>query len=196
MGAGVLGAAALAALAMQDDGAAPAPVVPPPAVDSAALDSAALARAAGARLDSLRRDSAARAARAMDTASPPPLVQPLPPRETPPVTEPDEDAVYSLGDLTNPPELQNRRDVQRALERNYPPMLRDGQVGGEVQLRFIVGRDGRVEEESIQVLQASNPAFADAARRVAERMRFRAGKIRDDEVRTYVDIPILFQPGQ
>jgi hypothetical protein len=43
------------------------------------------------------------------------------------------------------------------------------------------------------VLNSVDPAFADAARGVAERMRFRPGEIRGERVRTSMQFPIRFQ---
>jgi protein TonB len=104
------------------------------------------------------------------------------------------DPVYDVGSVEDPPELRNRRDVIRILERNYPPVLRDAGVSGDVILTFIVDREGRVEPASIQAVNSADPQFVEAARRVAERMRFRPGRVRNEPVRTSVQVPVSFRP--
>jgi hypothetical protein len=42
----------------------------------------------------------------------------------------DLSAAPTFTPMTVRPELQNRADVQRALVRNYPPLLRDAGIGG------------------------------------------------------------------
>jgi protein TonB len=109
------------------------------------------------------------------------------------VTPPDE-GVYDISAVEVRPELSNRSEVGRALERNYPPLLRDAGVGGTVQLRFRVNEDGRVDPASIEVVSTDNEQFADAAKKVVERMRFRPAKVNDRPVKVLVELPISFQP--
>ena len=42
------------------------------------------------------------------------------------------------------PEVQNRPEVQRALEREYPAGLREAGIGGTVRLHFFIDEEGRV----------------------------------------------------
>jgi TonB family protein len=105
---------------------------------------------------------------------------------------PPGEEVYDVGAVDRVPELRNRRDVERLAARSYPPHLRDAGVSADVIVSLIVNRDGRVDASSIQVLNDVNPAFADAARQVAQRMRFRPAQLRGDEVRTVVQLPIRF----
>lgn len=110
-------------------------------------------------------------------------------RETPP-----DQGVYDISSVEVKPSLSNGSDVARALERNYPPLLRDAGVGGTVMLSFRVNEDGRVDASTIQVVSSDNEQFSDAARKVVERMRFRPAKVNDRPVKVLVQIPITFQP--
>ncbi|HST62407.1 MAG TPA: TonB family protein [Longimicrobium sp.] len=105
----------------------------------------------------------------------------------------EDDDVYDLGQVERQPELRNTRDIQRFLERNYPPLLRDSRVDGEVMINFVLDEDGRPEMQTAQVTSASHPAFEDPALRAAERMRFRPAQISGQDVRVRVTLPIRFQ---
>ena len=70
------------------------------------------------------------------------------------------------------PDLVNQREVQRAaLEREYPPVLREAGIGGTVNVRFFIDAEGRVQ----RTLVARNTGYAsldEAALRVANVFRF------------------------
>jgi protein TonB len=107
---------------------------------------------------------------------------------------PADEGVYDISAVEVRPEMSNRAEVGRALERNYPPLLRDAGVGGTVQLRFRVNEDGRVDASSIEVVSTDNEQFSEAAKKVVERMRFRPAKVNDRPVKVLVELPISFQP--
>ncbi|MEX1183234.1 MAG: TonB family protein [Gemmatimonadota bacterium] len=89
------------------------------------------------------------------------------------------------------PELRNRAEVERALSRNYPPLLRDAGIGGSPRLWFFIDEDGRVANT---LLKASSgyPDLDEAARKVAEVMRFSPALNLGRPVPVWVEIPILF----
>lgn len=87
------------------------------------------------------------------------------------------------------PEL-NRGGLARTMERYYPPALRDSRVTGTVLIEVVVGEDGRVRPNSARVVEASHPAFGQAAIRAAERFRFSPAKIGNVAVPVRVVIPI------
>ncbi len=88
------------------------------------------------------------------------------------------------------PQLQNAAEVQRLLQRNYPPLLRDSGITGQVQMKFVVNAQGRVEATSVSVVNASHDAFGEASTRVVERMRFKPAKVGGRAVPVLVQIPI------
>ena len=118
-----------------------------------------------------------------------------PVEELPP--PPDEEAVdISAAPTFTPytvrPDLINEREVQRALEREYPPILRDAGIGGQVNVHFFIDEEGLVQRTL--VAQTSGHASLDeAALRVANVFRFTPALNLDKIVPVWIAIPITFQ---
>jgi TonB family protein len=93
--------------------------------------------------------------------------------------------------MTRAPELQNRSDVQMALVRNYPPLLRDAGIGGAPTVYFFIDDQGVVRRTLISK-SSGYPALDDAALSVAATMQFTPGYNRDKPVSVWVEIPIVF----
>jgi protein TonB len=108
-------------------------------------------------------------------------------------TAPPDEGTYELSAVEEQPALSNSSEVQRQLARNYPPLLRDAGVVGTVTLRMRVLEDGHVDPESISVESSTHDAFADAAKRVVEKMRFRPAKVGGHPVKVWVTLPVTFQ---
>lgn len=66
--------------------------------------------------------------------------------------------------------LLNRTHALRVMQREYPALLRDAHVTGEVFVRVTLGAEGRVSEA--EVLRATHPDFWSAASRVARQLLF------------------------
>jgi TonB family protein len=101
--------------------------------------------------------------------------------------------VYEITDVDEPPRLNNEATVARALERNYPPLLRDAGVGGTVTLRFEIRESGYVDPATIEVAESDNDQFSEAAIEVVRRMRFSPAVVNGVAVRVRADLPITFQ---
>ncbi len=117
------------------------------------------------------------------------VIGPPPADPTPPVAPRGDDYVPGEMDVEERPVL-NRDGLARALERHYPPVLRDSRVNGRVVIEVIVDEDGRVRDGSARVVEASHPAFGEAALRAVDRFRFRPGKMAGVAVPVRVTIPI------
>ncbi len=90
------------------------------------------------------------------------------------------------------PDLVNEREVQRALEREYPPMVRDAGIGGTVNVYFFIDTEGVVQQ--VLVAQPSgHEALDEAALRVARVFRFTPALNEDEVVPVWITIPITFQ---
>jgi periplasmic protein TonB len=90
------------------------------------------------------------------------------------------------------PEVRNSREVQQALTREYPSILRDAGIGGVVVMWFFIDEEGIVQ--NVQVNESSGHASLDAAaERVAYEFRFSPALNRDQPVPVWVSIPIRFQ---
>lgn len=104
-----------------------------------------------------------------------------------------QEAVYVASDLTTLPKMASMDKAARAVQAAYPEHLRTRGVSGTVQLQLIVGADGKVEPESIQVVSASVEELGDAAKKAATRLEFTPGKVNDAAVRAKVVLPITFR---
>ncbi len=90
------------------------------------------------------------------------------------------------------PDLTNEREVQRALEREYPPLLRDAGIGGQVLVYFFINEDGLVQRTQVNK-SSGHAALDEAALRVADVFRFTPALNRDKKVPVWISIPITFQ---
>jgi len=89
------------------------------------------------------------------------------------------------------PEITNRGDVQSALVREYPAVLRDAGVGGTVLMHFFIDATGSLE--NVLVAQTSGFEQLDAAAmRVAEVFEFSPALNRDQRVPVWIQVPITF----
>lgn len=113
---------------------------------------------------------------------------PPPPEEI----QTDISAAPTFTPFTVAPSLQNLTEVQRALVREYPTVLRDAGIGGTVTVWFFIDEDGRVQQTRID--QSSGYEGLDqAALNVAQVYRFSPALNRENRVPVWVSLPITFQ---
>lgn len=94
--------------------------------------------------------------------------------------------------FTLPPRVLNTAEVVRALQREYPSILRNAGLGGTVNVMFSIDEEGRVLETSI-VQRSSYEALDAAALAVADVIRFSPAQNRDQRVSVHVVFPIVFE---
>lgn len=94
--------------------------------------------------------------------------------------------------MTVRPTLTNVAEVQEALTREYPAMLRDAGIGGAPVMWLYIGTDGTVQKTVVQ-MSSGHEALDQAAANVAEAMRFTPAMNRDQAVPVWVQVPIRFQ---
>ncbi len=104
----------------------------------------------------------------------------------------DLSAAPTFTPFTVAPSIQNRAEVVRAMEREYPPLLRDAGIGGTVRVYFFIDENGRVKDFRIDQ-SSGHKALDDAALAVADVYRFTAALNRDKKVPVWVSFPITFQ---
>jgi len=111
---------------------------------------------------------------------------------------PPEEAVVDISaaptftPFTVAPDILNRVEVIRAMEREYPPLLRDAGIGGTVQVFFFIDEEGIVQQ--FQVAESSgHQALDDAALAVAGVYQFSPALNRDKRVPVWVSFGITFQ---
>ena len=94
--------------------------------------------------------------------------------------------------MTVRPEIRNRPQVQAALMREYPAILRDAGIGGTVIVWFFITEEGLVQDTRIS--QTSGQVqFDQAALKVADVLRFTPALNRDQRVQVWIEVPITFQ---
>jgi TonB family protein len=94
--------------------------------------------------------------------------------------------------FTVAPKLANPDEVRAALEREYPPLLRDAGIGGTVKVWFRIDEQGRVRATRIAE-SSGHDALDAAARRVGEAMVFEPAVDDDKKVAVWVAFPLIFR---
>jgi TonB family protein len=94
--------------------------------------------------------------------------------------------------MTVAPKLQNNREIQRALQRFYPPLLRDAGIGGTVNVWFFIDENGRVINTQVKETSGYD-AFDQAALQVADLMEFSPAYNRDQKVPVWVALDVTFE---
>ena len=90
------------------------------------------------------------------------------------------------------PSILNRADIVRAMEREYPPLLRDAGIGGTVRVYFFIDENGRVQDRQIDE-SSGHQALDAAAMAVFDIYRFSPALNRDKAVPVWVSFSITFQ---
>jgi protein TonB len=112
--------------------------------------------------------------------------------------EKKEEAIVAIGETpsftpyTVAPQIQNRDEVARALEREYPSLLRDAGVGGRVDVWIRISESGTIERTQVNT-SSGQAALDDAALKVAQIIKFSPAMNRDKQVPVWVSVPITFQ---
>ena len=119
----------------------------------------------------------------------PSLTSPVPQEQ-----QQQQDPLPTFTPFTVAPTLKNAADVSKALRDVYPPLLRNSGIGGFVKVWFYIDEQGLVIHRIVK--QSSGyPALDEAALKVAETMQFTPALNRDQPVKVWVDMPIVFRPG-
>ncbi len=116
-------------------------------------------------------------------------VENLPP--PPDEVETDIGAAPVFTPYTVKPDYTNGNEVRRALEREYPPLLRDAGIGGTTIVWFFIDEQGVVQNQVVQQ-SSGHQALDDAALRVAPVFKFTPALNRDKAVPVWVQLPITF----
>jgi protein TonB len=90
------------------------------------------------------------------------------------------------------PALINAREVQRALERAYPPLLRDAGIGGRAHLWLFIDENGYVIRAQLKET-SGHKALDEVALEVAPMMKFSPAMNRDQRVKVMVHVPLEFR---
>jgi TonB family protein len=121
-----------------------------------------------------------------------PLDRPLAP---PPLTKEgmaEQRRVPSFTPMTVIPELKNRAEVERELERRYPRILKESGIGGAPAVLFYIDETGMVEETRL-AKSSGYPTLDEAALAVGRIMRFSPALNHDRKVAVWVTFPVRFE---
>lgn len=89
------------------------------------------------------------------------------------------------------PALLNTDEVTELIRQHYPPELEGAEAAGETVLRLWLDERGQVVRGLVSQ-SSGHPALDSVAEHLADRMRFRPAKNRDQAVRVIVQIPVVF----
>ena len=104
-----------------------------------------------------------------------------------------DEKVYPATEVTNPPKLASVEVASKLIAQSYPEDLKRRHIGGLVELQFIVDAKGNVEAGSVEIVDASQTALGEAARKVVARLTFAPGKVNGTSVKTRVLLPIVYK---
>ena len=94
--------------------------------------------------------------------------------------------------MTVHPEIRNRREVQAALMREYPPLLRNAGIGGTVIVWFFISEEGQVLDRRVARSSGHVP-LDEAALQVADIFKFSPALNRENIVQVWIQLPIAFE---
>ncbi len=105
-----------------------------------------------------------------------------------------DDKVYPIAEVSNPPRLTSTALAARLIQESYPADLKNRGVGGMVELQFVVDAKGKVDPATVEVVDATQTALGEAAKKVVSRFDFAPGKLNGVAVKTKVVLPIIYKP--
>ncbi len=114
---------------------------------------------------------------------------------------PDSAATSSMAEtpgftpMTVRPDIKNRDELERALAREYPPLLRDAGIGGTAEVWFQIDEEGVVRQTLIKT-GSGHRALDQAALQVAGIIEFTPALNRDKRVPVWISLPITFRVRQ
>ena len=108
------------------------------------------------------------------------------------VTAENVEAAPTFTPYTVKPDLLNREAVSRALVRNYPPLLRDAGIGGTTLVWLLIDEAGTVIKTQVKE-GSGHEALDQAALKVADIMKFSPALNRDQKVKVWIQLPIVFK---
>jgi TonB family protein len=100
---------------------------------------------------------------------------------------PSSDQVYMESVVDERPEVLSGPQLQ------YPDLLREASIQGRVLVQAIIDTTGRVEPQSVKVIQSPNPGFDQPAKNYVLRALFRPARLHGRAVRVLINLPIDFK---
>ena len=104
-----------------------------------------------------------------------------------------DEKVYNISELSNPPKLASTLTAAKLIQESYPEDLKRRKVGGLVELQFVVDAQGNVMAGSVEIVDATQTALGEAAKKVITRFTFEPGKLNGNKVKSKVVLPIVYK---
>lgn len=105
----------------------------------------------------------------------------------------DANKAYNLSEVDTKPSLASASTFQRVVAEGYPEEMKRRRLGGIAEVSFVVDASGKVEPSSVEIVDATQPAFGEAAKRALMQTGFNPGKVSGRAVRTNVSLPIVYK---
>jgi protein TonB len=104
-----------------------------------------------------------------------------------------DEKIYPISELSNPPKLSSSSFAARLIQESYPEDLKKRGVGGMVEIQFVVDAKGKVDPASVTVVDATQTALGEAAKKVVVKLDFSPGKLNGVGVKSQVVLPIIYK---
>jgi protein TonB len=95
--------------------------------------------------------------------------------------------------LTSLPQLKSPQQAARIITESYPSQLQSRGIGGSVRVQLIVGSDGKVDAQSVQVVAATIRRLGEAAVDAIRQIEFVPGTVDGKPVRTQIEFPVTYR---
>jgi periplasmic protein TonB len=105
----------------------------------------------------------------------------------------DATRTYTFAEVDTKPSLASVANFQRVVSEGYPEDMRRRRMGGVAEIAFVVDANGRVDPGSVEVVDATQPAFGEAAKLALLQTGFKPGKMSGSPVRVKVSLPIVYR---
>ncbi len=100
--------------------------------------------------------------------------------------------IYTTKELTELPSIKSAQQAQLVLLESYPRNMQSLGVTGVVQVRFVIDADGKVVEDSVDVIASWSTLLGDAAARAVTAIEFAPGEKDGKAVSSVVMMPIRY----
>lgn len=105
----------------------------------------------------------------------------------------DASRTYSFAEVETKPSLASLVNFQRLVLEGYPEDMRRRRMGGIAEIAFVVDANGKVEPGSVEIVDASQPSFGEAAKLALMQTGFKPGRVSGSPVRVKVSLPIVYR---
>ena len=104
-----------------------------------------------------------------------------------------DEKIYNIAELTNPPKISSSAAAAKLIQNSYPEELKRRKVGGLVELQFVVDAQGNVVANTVEIVDATQTALGEAAKKAVTRFTFEPGTLNGNKVKTKVVLPIVYK---